>query len=219
MLSLYVAILATRPGLSEEQIAGLLAREAWARGIEPIVNLVGTDDRIFQYRHPVPTGKRLQNYAMLRLSGRKWGLVCSLTRFIHFGRVPDELRNKGRAVAQVDAHFIAATRPGVKLSDIFREAMGCYQLYGYLGEWQLHHQGGPVGYEPLEAVATPDTPDSVSLGQAYAWSPSISGVQSQDTILVGQDHNEILTAIPHWPVIKVTLRGQTIERPLILEMT
>jgi len=214
-----VAILATRPGLTEEQIAGMLAREAWGRGVEPIVNLVGTDDRIFRFRHPLPTAKRLHSYAMLVLCGRKWGLVCSLTRLIHFGRVPDELRSKAKAVAQVDAHFIAATRPGTKLRDIFREAMECYQLYGYTGEWQLHHQGGPVGYEPREIFATPDTGDTVSLGQVYAWNPSISGTKSEDTILVGQDHNEILTAIPHWPVIKVTLRGQTIERPLILEMT
>ncbi len=214
-----VAILSIRPGLTEQQIAGMLAREAWARGIEPIVNLVGTDDRIFRFRHPLPTDKRLQAYAMLVLGGRKWGLVCSLTRLIHFGHIPDPLRSKAKAVAQVDAHFIAATRPGVKLKDIFREAMECYQLYGYGGEWQLHNQGGPVGYEPREFVATPDAADVVSVGQVYAWNPSISGTKSEDTILVGQDHNEILTAIPHWPVVKVTLRGQTIERPLILEVT
>ena len=212
------AILSVHPGFTEHQIAGMLAREALSRGVEPIVNLVGSDDRIFQYRHPVPTDKRLQNYLMVVLSGRKWGLVCSLTRLIHFGRLPDELRSKGKAVAQVDAHFIAATRPPVRLGDILKEAMDCYQLYGFPGEWQLYHQGGAAGYEPREFLAVPDSRDVVSLGQAYTWNPSVTGVRSEDTILVGDESNEILTAIPHWPVIKVGLRGQLIERPLILEM-
>lgn len=213
------AIMAVRPGLTEYQIAALLAREAWARGLEPVVNLVGTDDRIFQYRHPLPTEKRLQEYAMLVLCGRRWGLVCSLTRLIHFGRLSDELRQKAKAVAQVDAHLIAATRPGTSLGSIFREGMDCYQIYGFPGEWQLHHQGGLAGYEPRELFATPDSHETVTAGQAFAWNPSISGVKSEDTILVGEEQTDVLTAIPHWPVVKVTLRGKTIERPLIIEMT
>jgi Xaa-Pro aminopeptidase len=213
------AILGIRPGLTEQQIAGMVAREVWGRGVEPVVNLVGTDERISLFRHPIPTGKRLEHYAMLALCGRKWGLVASITRLAYLGRLPDELRNKGRAVAQVDAHFIAATRPGTKLREILREAMECYQLYGYLGEWELHHQGGRAGYEPREIVATPDTEEEVLLGQVYAWNPSITGVKSEDTILVEEGQNEILTTIPRWPMIKVNLRGQMVERPLILEIT
>ena len=46
------------------------------------------------------------------LCGRKWGLVCSITRFVHFGKLSDEVRRKTEATAQMDATFIAATRPG-----------------------------------------------------------------------------------------------------------
>ena len=212
------AILSIRPGLTEYQIAGMLAREAWSRGVEPIVNLVGTDERISRFRHPLPTEKRLEKYVMLVLCGRKGGLVASITRLAYFGTLPDELRVKSRAVAQVDAHFIAATRPGTRLCDIFREAMDCYNLYGFPGEWQLHHQGGLAGYEPREIIATPDLECEVSVGQVYAWNPSITGTKSEDTILVGETQNEILTAIPRWPAIKVNLRGQSIERPLSLEI-
>lgn len=213
------AILSIRPGLSENLIAGMLAREALLRGVEPIVDLVGTDERISRYRHPLPTGKKLENYAMLGLCGRKWGLVASITRLVYFGRLPDELKNKSRALAQVDAHFIAATRPGAKLYEILQEAIGCYQLYGFVDEWKSHHQGGLAGYEPRELFATPESEDEVAVGQVYAWNPSISGIKSEDTILVGETQNEILTAIPRWPAIKVNLRGQSIERPLIMEIT
>jgi Xaa-Pro aminopeptidase len=213
------AILSIRPGLTENVIAGMLAREAWMRGVEPIVNLVGTDERVAKYRHPLPTGKKLENYAMLVLCGRKWGLVASITRSIYFGRMPEELKNKSRALAQVDAHFIAATRPGAKLYEILQEGISCYQLYGFVDEWKSHHQGGLTGYAPREVFATPESEEVVSVGQAYAWNPSIVGTKSEDTILVGETENEILTAIPRWPAIKVNLRGQSIDRPLIMEIT
>jgi Xaa-Pro aminopeptidase len=98
-----------RPGMTEYEIAGLLAREAQSRGVQPIVNLVATDARVYAFRHPLPTDKQLERYAMLILCGRKWGLVCSVTRLVHFGRLPDDLRRKAEAVARVDAAFIAAT--------------------------------------------------------------------------------------------------------------
>jgi len=212
------AIRAIRPGMTEHEVAGCLAGEAEKRGLQPIVNLVAADERVFRLRHPLPTDKRLERYAMLVLCGRKWGLVCSITRLIHFGRLPDELRSKAAAVAQVDAHFIAATRPGRKLCEIFSEAAECYRAAGYADQWRLHHQGGLAGYEPREIVATPQSQEVVSVGQAYAWNPSITGAKSEDTILVGERENEILTAIPGWPSINVEVNGCVFERPAIMEL-
>jgi antitoxin VapB len=52
----------------------------------------------------------------------------------------------------------------------------------------------------------------------YAWNPSITGTKSEDTILVTETGNEILTSISGWPVISVDIDGDTIERPAILIM-
>jgi antitoxin VapB len=213
------SIMSIRPGLTELQIAGVLARNAVSRGLEPVVRLVGTDERIFKYRQPLPAAKRLEKYAMLGLSARQYGLIASLTRLVHFGPLSEDLRDRARACALVDAHYVTATRPSKKLGDIFQEAIDCYRLYGYEDEWKLYHQGGLAGYAPREVIVTRDTADTVRQGQAYAWNPSISGVRSEDTILVGEERNEALTSIPHWPAIKVNLRGQVIERPSILEIT
>ena len=212
------AVQAVRPGQSEYQIAGLLAHQAERRGVQAIVNLIATDARIFAFRHPLPTGKKLARYAMLVLCGRRWGLVCSITRLVHFGRLPDDLRRKAEAVAQVDATFIAATRPGQSLSQIFQRATESYAEAGFPDEWHLHHQGGPAGYEPREYVATPHSTDVVSVGQAYAWNPSITGTKSEDTILVGEADNEVLTAVEHWPKLLATVDGQVFARPAILEI-
>jgi Xaa-Pro aminopeptidase len=214
------AIRAVRPGQTEHQIAGLLAREAESRGAQAIVNLIATDERIFSYRHPLPTSKQLDRYAMLVLCGRRHGLVSSITRLVHFGSLPDEVRHKAEAVAQVDAAFIAATRPGHILGDIFERATSVYAETGFAEEWHLHHQGGPAGYEPREWVATPGSAEAVAAGQVYAWNPSITGAKSEDTILVGQETNQVLTSIPDWPMLSVAVEGQAepILRPAILEV-
>ena len=212
------AIRAVRPGQTEQEIAALLAYETRRRSAQPIVNLIATDERIFQFRHPLPTDKKMERYAMLVLCGRKWGLVCSITRLVHFGKLSDEIRRKMQATAQVDATFIAATRPGQTLGQVFSRATAAYAETGFADEWQLHHQGGPAAYEPREWVATPGAAEVVSIGQAYAWNPSITGTKSEDTILVGASGNQVLTTIAGWPMLPITVDGQTILRPAILEI-
>jgi len=210
------AVRQVRPGQSEYEISAALAGETQARGAQPIVNLIATDQRIFDFRHPLPTDRRMERYAMLVLCGRKWGLVCSITRLVHFGSLPDDLQRKQEACARVDATFIAATRPGARLGDVFSQAVASYGELGYGEEWTLHHQGGSASYEPREHVATAASTEIVAEGQAFAWNPSITGVKSEDTILVGKHANEVLTAIPNWPKIEVEVMGQIVPRPAIL---
>jgi Xaa-Pro aminopeptidase len=211
------AIEAVVPGMSEFEIAGALAQSVESRGVQAVVNLVAVDERIFSYRHPLPTDKTLRRYAMLILCGRKWGLVCSLTRFVYFGTLPDEIRKKADAVAHIDAEMIAATRPGRTLGDVVCRAQAAYAASGYPDEWKRHHQGGSAGYAPREVTGTPSSVEPIRIGQAFAWNPSISGSKSEDTILVGEGANEILTEVEGWPSIEVDVGDQSISRPAILE--
>jgi antitoxin VapB len=212
------AIRQVHPGLNEFAIAGCLAKETQERGITPLVNLIATDERIFSFRHPVPTAKELERYAMLVLSAARWGLVCSLTRLVYFGRLPDELRRKALATATIDATFIHETRPGNSVNQIFQRAQEQYARAGFADEWQLHHQGGLCGYLSREVIVTPSSELTVAAGQAYAWNPSITGTKSEDTFLVGPEGNEILTAIEGWPMLQIEVDGQSIARPAILEL-
>jgi len=207
-----------RPGQTGYAIAAILGQETQARGAQPTVNLIATDERIFRFRHPLPTDKKLERHALVILCGRKWGLVCSVTRLVYFGRLPEELRRKQEACARIDATFIVNTRPGARLGDVFAQAVAAYRETGFADEWHLHHQGGSAGYEPREHIATPDSQEIVYEGQAYAWNPSITGAKSEDTILVGAHANEVLTAIPGWPSIEVEVGGAVLARPGMLEV-
>ncbi|MBN1267174.1 MAG: aminopeptidase P family protein [Anaerolineales bacterium] len=215
--SMQEAVYSIQPGMSEYEIAGLLSGAAESNGVQAVVNLVGTDERIFNYRHPIPTARKLDRYAMVVLCGRKWGLVCSVTRLVHFGAVPEEIRSRTRAVAEIDAFMITRTRPGRTIADVFSSTQQAYSRLGYPGEWQNHHQGGLAGYEPREIVATQDTHQPVAVGQAYAWNPSVSGAKSEDTILVEPWANEVLTETPGWPMLEIRIDDKCVKRPDILE--
>jgi len=213
------AIRAAQPGESEWQIAARLDAACRKRGGLATVNLVATDDRIAQFRHPYITDKPLDKLVMMVVCMRRGGLVASATRLAHFGTLPDSLRDKQDKVAAIDAAGMSATRPGRTLGDVFAALQAAYTSQGEDEQWKLHHQGGLTGYASRERVATPGDPTVIEVGQAFAWNPSIVGCKSEDTILLGADGFEILTkASDDWPSIEIGIAGQTIRRPAILEL-
>ena len=119
-------------------------------------------------------------------------------------------------MARIDAEMIAATRPGKTLGDVFSQAQAAYAASGFPDEWKLHHQGGSAGYAPREVTATPTSTEPVLPGQVFAWNPSISGAKSEDSILVGEGSNEIITEMTDWPSIDVQVGQQVFKRPAIL---
>jgi len=99
--------------------------------------------------------------------------------------------------------LIENTRPGRSLGEVFIEGQRTYASQGFPDEWKHHHQGGAAGYEPREFLGLPDSQDIVAAGQAYAWNPSIRGAKVEDTILVGETGNEIITLTPALPVTNI----------------
>lgn len=205
-----------KPGITEQEAWGLLANEGLKYGIEPATILIGFDDRIYKYRHPLPTEKKLENYAMLAVCIRKWGLYVSCSRFVSFSKPDEALAKKFKAVAAVDAALIANTRPGNELSNIFNTAVGIYEKTGFPEEWRNHHQGGLTGYMSREYRVCESTTGIVKLNQAYAWNPSIAGTKSEDTIIVGTDKNYIITHTGEYEYIEVEYNGERYLRPGVL---
>ena len=204
-----------RRGLTESQIAANIQAELAAGDIRSPVTLVAADERVFNYRHPLPTSKKVDRYAMLVTSATRQGLHVSATRLVHFGSLTSELREKARACAEIDATMISATKTGASVGRIFDSAVQAYAEQGYADEWKLHHQGGASGYRAREYFADSGCTFKVENGQAFAWNPSITGVKSEDTILVNDLSADVVTATGNWPQIP-TSKG--LDRPAILEL-
>lgn len=205
-----------KPGDTELEVAKMIKRISAENDFYPWVNLVAADDRAYNYRHPLPTEKPIEKYVLLAISGHKYGLMTSLTRLVHFGKVPEDLRKRHQAVLKVDAAFIGATKPGVKVKDIFEAGKTAYEQVGFGNEWHYHHQGGMAGYNSREFRASSHCEETVAASQAYAWNPSIAGTKSEDTILVIESGHSIVTEAIQYPVTEVEYKGESMYRPDIL---
>lgn len=195
------------PGMSEYDLEAITAAHLLRRGILPSVYLYAVDDRILKYKHAVARGAHLKNYAMLNLCARKWGLAISITRFVHWGKLPVELGARFQAAAQVNAALLHATRAGATSAELFRVGREAYAAEGFPGEERFHHQGGPTGYGEREWVATPQGKEVVVDRQAFAWNPSIRGGKAEDTVILSGGKIEWLTATPELPLIQAEVNG------------
>jgi antitoxin VapB len=218
--ALAVEAVATKivPGMTEHDIEAEMAKALTIENILPTVLLVAGDERNFSYRHPVPTENKFTQFAKMVCCARKWGLVAALTRSVYVGKIPDELLEKHEKACIVDSVFISKTIPGARISEIFKQGMNAYDQVGFPGEWEKHHQGGGIGYDSREFVATPLTQDTVVDSQAFAWNPSIHGNKSEDTMIVSADNQEIITMTKDWPMIDVKFGTKIYQRPAILQI-
>ena len=211
------AAVAVEQGMTEADVAALLAMGARQAGIVPVVLLVAADERILNWRHPVVKDTPVGRCVMMATCGRRQGLVAALTRLVHFGEPSDDLKRRHRAVCAVDAAMMAATKPGTPAADVLARAQKAYAAGGFPDEWLLHHQGGAIGYRPREYIVTAECAETVRRDQAFAWNPSVRGTKSEDTILVGPQGFELLTApSPAWPVMEAEAAGHAVPRPDIL---
>ena len=206
------------PGMRENVVEGRLRARLAEERVFGTVVLIAADERIEKYRHPIVTNRPVRKTALIVLCGRRWGLICSVTRLVHFGSVPAALRVRHEACAAVDAAFILGTRAGRSLGEIFEEATAVYAERGFADEWHLHHQGGLAGYCEREIVATPGEPWVAEVGHSFAWNPSITGTKSEDTILLTESGPEVISGPVDWPTLDAEFGGATIPRARILEL-
>ncbi|MBN2366298.1 MAG: M24 family metallopeptidase, partial [Calditrichaeota bacterium] len=146
----------------------------------------------------------------------KWGMPMAVTRFVHFGALPDDLKNKLEKCAWVNAKYQQSTVPGTATADIFEMCKTWYAEAGFEDEWKKHHQGGAIGYNDREYVIYPGIKEVVRDKQAFAWNPTITGAKIEDTIIAYKDGFEVVTKTGDWPVIDVELDGKVYPQPDIL---
>lgn len=207
-----------RPGETEKEIARRAQDALASSDTHGVVILVAADERIRQFRHPVPTERRWEKVLMVVVCARRNGLIASLSRIVCVGPLPDELARRTLACARVDAKLLAATRPGAAGDELYRLASRSYAEEGFEGEERLHHQGGACGYRTRDWVAHPSCDERVEANQAFAWNPSITGTKVEETCIAFDDGCEIITASPDWPSIQVTVEGRLYVLPGVLSL-
>ena len=216
-IALEKTMMKTKKGEKESAVVGRLCKELWKDRIDPVTLMSAADDRISNFRHPIPTEKRIGKYLMVSVNARKWGLIVSLTRFVHFGKLPKELREKYEANVFIDCTLMAHSRPRVPAREVLQKGIEAYKEKGYPEEWKFHHQGGSIGYTGRDYRVNFKTPDIIQENQAFTWNPSITGTKSEDTIIVTSKGPEMITRPFLYPTLSLSVAGISFTRPAILE--
>lgn len=205
-------------GESEIAAAQKIRAELARQNITSVVTLVAADERIGQFRHPVPTAKAWNKTLLMVTCAKRFGLIVSLSRIVCLGAIPDELQRKTEAVASVNAAFLDATRVGATGSELYGIAAKAYEQAGYADEINLHHQGGAAGYKTRDWVAHPQSSEIVQINQAFAWNPSITGTKAEETVIATENGVEVITTSPDFPQIVTNLNGRDYHSPGVLSI-
>lgn len=205
-----------KPGDKECEVVGRLAERLWANRLDYITTFCAADERIAKFRHPIPTEKKINKRVMLCVNGRKWGLIVTLTRFVQFGKIPEEIRKKYDANVYIDCVLMANTIPGKPAVEAFKKGLEAYKEMGYPEEYQLHHQGGSIGYNGRDYKVNFQTTEIVQENQAFSWNPSITGSKSEDVMMATSDGPILLTKPIIFPQLEVKGGDYTFKRPDIL---
>jgi Xaa-Pro aminopeptidase len=206
------------PGMSERAVAARVTGGMAAIGARAIVTLVGADDRIARFRHPVPTLQVWTRTLLVGLCAERDGIVVALSRVIAT-KASSLLRDRTAAAAVVFGQLLAATRQGVTGAELYARAAQAYRDVGFDEEEARHHQGGAIGYRARDWIAHPQSRDVVQRRQAFAWNPSITGTKVEDTALLTDDRLELITATGDWPALDVSAGAVRVQAPGVLEIT
>ena len=221
--ALEAALTAWSPGERDLDIQARVAAALETRGADTPVLIVGGDDRVQRYRHPMAAGAPVHRLAMAVVVARRGGLHAAATRFACAGPLSAQLRSLWDRVGRIERDTLAASRPGYSYGSVLAALDRGYAREGAMGGWAGHYQGGPIGYAQREFEIAPRQPDSrwsaarIEPGHAVAWNPSLpGGAKAEDTYLVHASGLERVTAGPDWP----TAGGDDglPPRPAILEV-
>jgi Xaa-Pro dipeptidase len=207
------------PGMTELDVARSIRNELAAESIHPVVTLVGADERIKLYRHPLPTENLFRRHLLIAACARRHGLIVSLTRIVCVGAVPDELARRTEAAARVNAALHSATVPGARAADLYNVAERAYAEAGFPEEIHKHHQGGACGYRTRDWVAHPANQQAAVLHQAFAWNPSITGTKTEETGIITENGFEVITATEDFPQIVTNFNGREFCSPGIFSLS
>jgi Xaa-Pro aminopeptidase len=206
-----------RPGMNGLDVETLLLTEFAAKKLNVTCLIVGSDEEIWNYRHPLPSPKKIERQLMLVLAVERHGLNVPITRMVWFGgEPPADAARRFRAVTNIAARTIAACRPGVRFADLLARQKGWYAAEGYPEETENHFMGGITGYIPNDSSLCLDASAVIQERQAFNWFITITGANTEDTMITAEKGPELLTCTGRWPMRRIELEGRALELPDLL---
>lgn len=207
-----------KPDLTEKEVALEISYICQKNNIRFSVLMLGSDERIFNYRHPVATDKKIQKHILLATVAERDGINASISRSVYFGKAPADLVRRQAAVNYIECYYYHHSNPGIKLKDLFELGKKAYIKTGFNDEWENHIQGGPIAYKPREILATSFGDLKLKTNYLMGWNPTVTGAKAEDIILVKENGAEQLSIDKRWPYSEVVIDDKKYLKPKILEI-
>ena len=195
-----------RPGAADFEVQAGVAERLERAGCFAACLIVGGDERVERFRHPLAAGEPMHRLVMAVVVAERHGLHAAATRFACAGGLSETVAAAQASARVVEAEILASMRPGSTYGDAMRALEAGYAAAGQPKAWREHYQGGPVGYRQREFEPTPANAESpwfstrIEVGHAVAWNPSIAGGgKAEDTYLVEAGGLRRLTDTGDWP--------------------
>ncbi len=194
---------ALEPGQTEDEVAARLTAALLRDGLAVDEMMVGFDQRVRRYRHPVARGTRLERLALFHPTVNRWGQHVIGTRMVSLGPPDDETAERFAAVSEIEAWSVRMTRPGATHADILAGQVQRYAQLGHPDAWRDHWQGGQTGFALCE-IAHVDRPSEAVPDRAlYNWFITLPGAKKEETTLATPAGGRVLTLSGAWPTREV----------------
>ena len=201
------ALLAWEPGERDFDVQARVAEYLERTGAFGACLIVGGDERVERFRHPLAAGAPMRRLVMAVVVAERHGLHAAATRFACAGGLADGVRRARAASLEIERVILDTCVPGATYGEAVEALAGAYAESGHPEAWREHYQGGPVGYRQREFELVPTQVDSrwyttaIEPGHALAWNPSVAGGgKCEDTYLVEPAGLRRLTDTGAWPL-------------------
>jgi Xaa-Pro dipeptidase len=199
---------AWRPGITTDfEVASAISAALESKGAHAVCLIVGGDDRLRAFRHPLAVGDVVSEALMAVVVAKRAGLHVAATRLCTRS-ADDEIVTLMKSLGSINDAVLESSLPGGTWGDTMVALALAYDDAGYHDAWREHFQGGPIGFEQREFELAPTQVDSPFWsverrgGTAVAWNPSLrGGAKIEETYLIGEKF-ELLTATPSWPLVE-----------------
>lgn len=206
-----------RLGMVDYEVEALMLYEFGKENVQCDVALVGTDDRMFKYRHPNPCGRKLGRYVMIHAAARKGGLHSNVSRTIYFGdKAPAEIAHAYDTCCQIEAYCMSMCEPNTRWADILEGQKSLYQKNNFPEDWKYHYPGGRTGYFVSQSNFSLDPERSIQNREAYDWFVTATGAKVEELSVNYDGCFEVLSHTGIWPSSVYTANSKAFDLPVIM---
>ncbi len=196
-----------QPGTSTDfDLAASVSATLERFGAHAVCLIVGGDERLRSFRHPLALGATLHDAVMAVVVARRGGLHVAATRTALTSDA-DPILDLLAQLETVHAAVLHASRPDHTWGDAVEVLAKGYENIGQPGAWREHFQGGPIAFEQREFELAPGQSGSpfwdltCDAKNAVAWNPSLrGGAKIEETYFVGTNEPELITSCGGWPL-------------------